>query len=163
MDEHETSGQIAPQTVGRYRGLIAKFIVPGLGGLRLTEATTGRIDAWLRTVAKKTPTNARHLRILLAGAFSLAVRHDALRANTRAQDAERADSVDAVPSQEDVIFPSHAGTLRSPNNCRRQLREALQGTGYEWVTPHRFRRIASPDSSCLPPGEHLQHGERLKM
>jgi len=268
IDEHETSGQIAPQTAGRYRGLIAKFIVPGLGGLRLTEATTGRIDAWLKTVAKKTPTNARHLRILLTGAFSLAVRHDALRANpvretlnapkkptdVRALTVEemaevrrlvglwqagcdpltgelqltlggrpratdvldvldmfaatgarigevlalrwsdvdlapdkgkatvtiagtlinlpdkgyvRQDhpktkagwrtvtlprfavamlmrrSVDAAPSQEDVIFPSHAGTLRSPNNFRRQLRDALQGTGYEWVTPHSFRRTVA--------------------
>jgi integrase len=52
-------------------------------------------------------------------------------------------SIHATPSEADVIFPSHAGTLRSPNNFRRQLREAVKGTDFEWVTPHSFRKTVA--------------------
>ena len=41
------------------------------------------------------------------------------------------------------MFSSAAGTFRLPNNFRRQLREALQGTAFEWVTPHSFRRTVA--------------------
>jgi integrase len=47
------------------------------------------------------------------------------------------------PSPDDPVFPSHSGTFRSPNNFRRQWRDAIQGTGYEWVTPHSFRRTVA--------------------
>ena len=268
LDEHATSGKLAPQTADKYRRLINNHIIPGVGGLRLIEATTGRIDAWLKTLAKTTAVNARHARSVLSSAFGLAVRHDALTANpvretasvaknpvnvraltleelselrqivaawqdgldpttgepelalggrpratdlldvidmltatgarigevlairwsdislapehgkptvtiagtlvTRSSDGLiRQDhpktksgwrtitlphfavvmltrrSVESQPSQEDVVFPSHAGTLRSPNNFRRQLRDAVEGTGYEWVTPHSFRRTVA--------------------
>jgi integrase len=43
----------------------------------------------------------------------------------------------------DVIFPSAAGTLRSPANFRRQWREARRGAGFERVTPHSFRETVA--------------------
>lgn len=52
-------------------------------------------------------------------------------------------SIEAPSSQEDVVFPSHAGTLRSPNNFRRQLRDTVAGTEFEWVTPHSFRKTVA--------------------
>ncbi|ALV44695.1 hypothetical protein MB46_03390 [Arthrobacter alpinus] len=40
----------------------------------------------------------------------------------------------------DVVFPSATGTLRDPNNFRKQLRAARVSIGFDWVTPHTFRK-----------------------
>jgi integrase len=266
LDERATQG-IAPQTLDRYHGLLDVHIRPGIGNLRLNEATTGRIDRFLKATAAGTPTQARHCRTVLSGAFAMAVRHDALgtnpiretatvpkkptepRALTAAdvaglrrvvarwqagqdpatgearpaggrphstdlahildillatgarigevlalrwsdidldgadgkvtatisgtlvsqkakglirQDhpktqagwrtitlpAFAADTLRQVratwlANPHDVVFPSHAGTLRSPNNVRRQLRDAIGATDYAWVAPHSFRRTVA--------------------
>ena len=44
------------------------------------------------------------------------------------------------PRPEDMLFPSSTGTVRSPHNFRRQWRDARSGSGFEWVTPHVFRK-----------------------
>lgn len=40
----------------------------------------------------------------------------------------------------DVVFPSAVGSLRDPNNFRKQWRAARDELGFEWVTPHTFRK-----------------------
>lgn len=40
----------------------------------------------------------------------------------------------------DVVFPSATGTLRDPGNYRKQLRTARASIGFDWVTPHTFRK-----------------------
>jgi len=40
----------------------------------------------------------------------------------------------------DVIFPSAVGTLRDPGNFRKQWRKARAAIGFEWVSPHTFRK-----------------------
>ena len=50
---------------------------------------------------------------------------------------------DRKPWPGDYVFPSAAGTVRSPNNFRRQFRDAREGSGYEWVTPHVFRKTVA--------------------
>jgi integrase len=45
------------------------------------EATTGRLNRFIKTLAAHTPTQARHCRIILKAALSLAVRHDAITTN----------------------------------------------------------------------------------
>ena len=35
------------------------------------------------------------------------------------------------------------GTWMWPHNIRRQWREARAGTGFEWVTPHTFRKTVA--------------------
>ena len=52
-------------------------------------------------------------------------------------------SVSAEPNPHDVVFPSTSGTLRWPNNLRRQWRDARQAAGFEWVTPHHFRKTVA--------------------
>lgn len=47
------------------------------------------------------------------------------------------------PWPEDFLFPSAAGTVRSPNIFRRQWRDASEGSDYEWVTPHILRRTVA--------------------
>jgi integrase len=237
----------------------------GIGNLRVAEATPGRIDTFLRAVAKKTPTLARHCRTVLSSAMSLAVRHDAIGVNpvretgtvmrkkieVRALTVEQLNDLRAKvdrwqqgldkntgqpqrithprandlldvtdilaatgarigevlalrwtdinhdddgkatvtisgtvtwingqglvrqdhpktasgwrtitlppfaanllrayhqerqPTPDDPVFPSGSGTFRSPNNFRRAWRDAITGTGYEWVTPHTFRRTVA--------------------
>lgn len=40
----------------------------------------------------------------------------------------------------DVVFPSSTGTLRDPGNFRKQWRSARDEIGFQWVTPHTFRK-----------------------
>lgn len=41
---------------------------------------------------------------------------------------------------EDLVFPSSTGTLREPQNVHRQWRAARDRAGFDWVTPHVFRK-----------------------
>ncbi|WP_431937014.1 tyrosine-type recombinase/integrase [Micromonospora sp. RP3T] len=43
----------------------------------------------------------------------------------------------------DAIFASRRGTWLSPQNVRRQWRQARAETGLEWVTPHTFRKTVA--------------------
>jgi hypothetical protein len=47
------------------------------------------------------------------------------------------------PDLGDPVFRSASGSFRSPNNFRRRWRDAVAGTGFEWVTPHTFRRTVA--------------------
>lgn len=49
----------------------------------------------------------------------------------------------AADNPNDAIFASRRGTWLSPNNVRRQWRQARADTGLEWVTPHTFRKTAA--------------------
>jgi integrase len=41
------------------------------------------------------------------------------------------------------VFPSSTGTLRDPDNTRRQLRSVFAGTQWEGLHPHAFRRLVA--------------------
>jgi integrase len=49
----------------------------------------------------------------------------------------------AVAYPIDAIFPSRRGTWLSPQNVRRQWRQARADTGLEWVKPHTFRKTVA--------------------
>lgn len=51
--------------------------------------------------------------------------------------------LEAEGNPHDVVFPSAVGTLRSPHNLRRQWRAARSSCGFEWVTPHTYRRTVA--------------------
>jgi integrase len=72
---------LAPQTVERYRNILRKVVVPGLGGVRVREATVSTIDRFLKATAAKTPSLARQAKVVLSGMLGMAARHDAIRAN----------------------------------------------------------------------------------
>ncbi|MEV4715049.1 tyrosine-type recombinase/integrase [Micromonospora sp. NPDC049374] len=50
-----------------------------------------------------------------------------------------ARNVGAADNPHDAIFASRRGTWLSPNNVRRQWRQARADTDLDWVTPHSFR------------------------
>ncbi|MHA4949236.1 tyrosine-type recombinase/integrase [Micromonospora sp. SD19] len=49
----------------------------------------------------------------------------------------------AADNPHDAIFASRRGTCLSPNNVRRQWREARADTDLAWVTPHTFRKTVA--------------------
>lgn len=69
----------APRTVQRYAEVLRAYVVPRLGALRLGEATTGRLSAELRALARDHGTgNAKQAQTVLRNMFKHAVNHDAL-------------------------------------------------------------------------------------
>ena len=49
----------------------------------------------------------------------------------------------AANNPNDAIFASRRGTWLSPQNVRRQWRQARADIGLEWVTPHTFRKTVA--------------------
>lgn len=42
-----------------------------------------------------------------------------------------------------MVFPSSTGSLRDPSSFRTQWRKAARAIGFEWVTPHTFRKTVA--------------------
>lgn len=53
---------------------------------------------------------------------------------------ERMTALGAVGA---IVFPSSTGTLRDPSNYRKQWRTAAAAIGFDWVTPHTFRKTVA--------------------
>ncbi|WFE38021.1 site-specific integrase [Micromonospora sp. WMMD998] len=51
--------------------------------------------------------------------------------------------LNAADNPHDAIFASRRGTWLSPQNVRRQWRQARADAGLEWVTPHTFRKTVA--------------------
>ncbi|MDO3685949.1 tyrosine-type recombinase/integrase [Micromonospora sp. C28ISP2-4] len=49
----------------------------------------------------------------------------------------------AAENPHDAIFASRRGTWLSPNNVRRQWRQARADADLDWVTPHTFRKTVA--------------------
>jgi integrase len=65
------------------------------------------------------------------------------------------------------VFPSTAGTLRDPDNTRKQLRQVVAGTEWEGLHPHAFRhlvatRLDAEGLSAREIADYLGH-ERISM
>jgi integrase len=54
-----------------------------------------------------------------------------------------ARQLNAVDNAHDAIFASRRGTWLSPQNVRRQWRQARADAGLGWVTPHSFRKTVA--------------------
>ncbi|MCM6772753.1 tyrosine-type recombinase/integrase [Nocardia sp. CDC159] len=92
LSELEYEKRTVPQTIEQYRDEIdvstdkrAKKdtikIKSALGGVRVREATTSRLDRHLKKVAETGAWKARIHRVILSGMMGLAVRHDAISQN----------------------------------------------------------------------------------
>lgn len=258
LDDIIAEERVTPQTIDRYRTSLRTAILPAVGNLRLREATVGRLDKFLREVAKDRPSAAKGAKVVLSQMFALAARRGALATNpvrdtgrlrkprraVVALDTEQlegvrsairkwqqptpgkpgprhsgdlADIVDlllatgarigeilalrwedvdlaaarpaatvcgtivyvkskgffrqtwtktdagyrtvilprfavgmliarkliAADNSYDAIFASRRGTWLSPQNVRRQWRQARADTGLDWVTPHSFRKTVA--------------------
>jgi integrase len=279
MDEITAEERVTPQTISRYEICVRVSIRPALGNLRIREASAGRIDKFLREVAKDRPSAAKGAKVVLGQMFALAVRHGALPSNpvrdtgrlrnprrqvialeTEQLDGVRAairkwqqpapgksgprptgdlaDIVDlmlatgarigeiltlrwedldltaehptlticgtivylrgkgffrqnwtktdaghrtiilprfavgilmarnvtAADNPNDAIFASRRGIWLSPQNVRRQWRQARADTGLEWVTPHTFRKtvatLIDKEANADSAAAQLGHGSK---
>lgn len=78
----ENAESWAINTRQRYTEIITTHIKPGLGGVRVREASVPRLDAFIKAIATDVgaPT-AKTARTILKGALGVAVRHGAAQAN----------------------------------------------------------------------------------
>jgi integrase len=81
LDEVLAEERLAVQTLQRYETSLRSAILPALGNLRIREATVGRLDKFLRAIAKDRPSAAKGVKVVLSQMFALAVRHGALTSN----------------------------------------------------------------------------------
>jgi integrase len=81
LDEIIAAEDVTPQTISRYEISIRVSIVPALGNLRIREASVGRLDKFLRKIAKDRPAAAKGAKVVLKQMFALAVRRGALTTN----------------------------------------------------------------------------------
>lgn len=73
---------LAYRTTERHRQALDSYILPALGELRLREATTGRLDRFIRVIGKNigAPT-ANIVKGILSGIMGMAARYDAVPSN----------------------------------------------------------------------------------
>jgi integrase len=75
-----------------------------------------------------------------------------------------ARNVTAADNPNDAIFASRRGTWLSPQNVRRQWRQARADTGLEWVTPHTFRKtvatLIDKEANADSAAAQLGHGSK---
>lgn len=49
----------------------------------------------------------------------------------------------ATPNENDAVFATRNGTWHQVVNIERRWRQIRKDTGYEWVTPHTFRKTVA--------------------
>lgn len=81
IGEITTEERIAPQPIQRYETSARNAILPALGNLRIRETSVGRLDRFLRDIAKDRPSAAKGAKVVLSQMFALAVRHGAIPTN----------------------------------------------------------------------------------
>ena len=74
-------GRIEATTINEYNRILTKVVLPELGGLRLREVTTSRVDMFLIRLRAVSVSRQRKTKVVLNAMFGLAVRHDAMVAN----------------------------------------------------------------------------------
>lgn len=79
--EIETSDR-STSTKDRYRYVVETYVIPGVGGLTVREATVAAVDRYLKHEQERTGgATAKLCRTVLSGMMGIAVRHNAAAAN----------------------------------------------------------------------------------
>jgi integrase len=81
IEEITAEERLTPQTIQRYQTSLNTAVVPALGNLRVRETSVGRLDRFLRDIAKDRPAAAKAAKIVLNQMFALAARHGAVPTN----------------------------------------------------------------------------------
>lgn len=123
----EVEANRSATTHDQYSKMATRHIYPAIGDLQVRECSTGRLDTF---VASLTPGNAKLVRAVLSGAFSLAARHDAVRTSP----------VDKVAR------PSSKTDDEGPRALTMDELAELRARVYRWMTdPNQIGRKRNPD------------------
>jgi integrase len=74
-------GRIEDTTINEYERVLDKVVIPELGGLRLREVTTSRLDLFLVRLRATSVSRQRKTKVVMGAMLGMAVRHDALAVN----------------------------------------------------------------------------------
>jgi integrase len=74
-------GRIEATTINEYKRVLTKVVIPELGGLRLREVTTSRLDLFLVRLRATSASRQRKTKVVMGAMLGMAVRHDALAVN----------------------------------------------------------------------------------
>lgn len=77
----EAEGRIEQTTINEYRRVLDNLVLPSVGGLKLREATTGRLDRLLLKLREQSVNRQRKAKVVLGAMLDIAVRHDAIPTN----------------------------------------------------------------------------------
>ena len=77
----EAEGRIEQTTINEYRRVLDHLVLPSVGGLKLREATTGRLDRLLLRLRDQSVNRQRKAKVVLGAMLDIAVRHDAIPVN----------------------------------------------------------------------------------
>jgi integrase len=74
-------GRIERTTVNEYERVLRRVVLPQLGGIRIREATTGRLERFIVDVRSRSENRQRKAKVVLGAMLDMAVRHDAITVN----------------------------------------------------------------------------------
>ena len=74
-------GRIESTTINEYERVLIKVVIPELGGVRLRELTTSRLDLFLVRLRATSASRQRKTKVVMSAMLGMAVRHDALAVN----------------------------------------------------------------------------------
>lgn len=77
----EAEERIEQTTINEYRRVLDNLVLPSVGGLKLREATTGRLDRLLLRLRDQSVNRQRKAKVVLGAMLDVAVRHDAIPTN----------------------------------------------------------------------------------
>jgi integrase len=135
-----------PNTREQYVRVIDNHIDPKMGGLRLSEVRASTVSRVITSIHRTHGAGpALQAKKALSGMFRLAVVNDAMNANpalgtvtiTQERKDVRALTVAEEEDLRDKLRTSH------PSNTTKDLREALDLLGFDWVTSHVFRKTVA--------------------
>lgn len=83
VSEGRERGAISPSTLEQYRYTIDQTVVPGIGGLRISEVSVARTEAFLDSLVKSVSASSKAVqaKTVLRQTFDMAVRYGYLDAN----------------------------------------------------------------------------------
>src|SRR5690606_29692779 len=110
LDDLDLEGKVADSTRALYERNMRQLVMPAFENYTLREITTGRVDRFLKTLAKsKSYSTAKQAKTVLNLALGLAVRYDALRENPVRETAR----LNKPPSQAKALTVEEIEVIRT--------------------------------------------------
>jgi integrase len=120
LEEIRLEGRVVAQTVDRYTGCLRQTVIPAFGDLLINDMTVGRLDRFLKALAKAKPSQARNAKVVLKQMLSMAVRHGAIATNP----VREVGQLPRAKKQISVLTADDLGSIRAAIETRQRRRSA---------------------------------------